>query len=338
MRSRGPLTRGRQVRVLAWLTLAVAGAAVLGLLVGPASLNLGRALGDATSLDHTILLDLRLPRVLQGLLVGGVLAGAGAALQGLLRNPLADPFLLGVSGGAALGAAAAALTGLGAVVAEPTGGFLGALGALALVSGLGRREGRMQPLDVLLVGVVFNAFAGALLMVLQAVSDAAAVQRVLLRLMGTLAADPSRPLLLPALLVATLLGAVAVLPAARRLDLLGLGDEAARGLGVDPDRTRWTLFVALSIPIGAVVAVAGMIGFVGLLVPHAVRLVLGPDHRLLLPASALSGAGFLVLADAAVRALAGPLGTELPVGVLTATLGGPVFVWLLRRGRVRVGP
>jgi iron complex transport system permease protein len=184
---------------------------------------------------------------------------------------------------------------------------------------------------MLLIGVIFNAFAGAMLMVLQALADAASVQRVLLRLMGSLAVDPTRPLLLPALVATAGVATLALVRYARSLDLLALGDDTARSLGVRPDRVRLVLFAALSLPIGAVVAVSGMIGFVGLIVPHGIRLALGPDHRLLLPASALAGAAFVVLADGIVRLLVTPLGTELPVGVVTAAVGGPVFVWLLRR-------
>ena len=333
-----PLTRRRLITTLAALAALCAAAAVAALAMGAEPLDLGRLVSGDDAVARSILLDQRLPRVLQGLLVGAVLAAAGAALHGLLRNPLAEPFLLGVSGGAALGATFVGLTGLAASIVEPVGGFAGALMALLVVTALATRRGRLSPLAMLLVGVVFNAFAGALLMVLQAVADARAVQRVLLRLMGTLTADPSQPLMLPALLVTAAVGLAILLRHARSLDLLGLGDEAARSLGVDPDRLRLRLFVALSIPIGTVVAVSGMVGFVGLIVPHALRLVLGPDHRLLVPASALGGAALLVLADGVVRVLAGPLGTELPVGVLTTVLGGPLFLWLLRRDARAGGP
>ncbi len=339
---RPPLTAARLALVSAALALVAALSALAGLLIGATPLDLAAALGDPASVDHTILVDHRLPRVLAGLLTGAVLAASGAALQGLLRNPLADPFILGVSGGGALGAALVALAGTalglsplttGGGLAESAGGFLGALLALVVVTALATRRGRIQPLDMLLVGAIFNAFAGALLLVLQALAEAGAVQRVLLRLMGSLAPDPGQPLILPALAAAALLAAVALATGARPLNLLALGDDTARTLGVHPDRLRLRLFVALSLAIGAVVAATGMIGFVGLIVPHGVRLALGPDHRLMLPASALAGAAFVVLADAGVRALAGPLGTELPVGALTATLGGPTFLWLLRRGQ-----
>ncbi|MCB9727945.1 MAG: iron ABC transporter permease [Deltaproteobacteria bacterium] len=313
------------------LTLATLAAAALALLIGSVTIDLGRALGAPDSPDHAILFDHRLPRMLMGLATGAVLAASGAALQGLLRNALADPFILGVSGGAALGGAAVGLTGLAAFIAAPLGGFAGAVAALFLVTALASRRRGISPLHMLLVGVVVNAFAGALLMFLQALAGPAAVQRVVLRLMGSLAVDPSQPLTLPLVLAASALGLALTMAHARDLDLLALGDDGARALGVDPDRLRRRLFVALSVPIGAVVATTGLIGFVGLIVPHGVRLALGPDHRLLLPASALAGGVFVLLADLLVRTLTGPLGTELPVGVLTTAVGGPVFLWLLRR-------
>ena len=242
-------------------------------------------------------------------------------------------WLGGVSGGAALGVTLIATLGLATWIGEAIGGFLGALGALLLVAALSTRNGRLKPLDMLLVGVVFNAFAGAMLLFLESFAAAEAVQRVLLRLMGSLAYDPSQPLLIPALGATAVVAAIFLARSAGALNLLALGDTTAESLGVRPHRLRATLFVVLSLPIGAVVAVSGMIGFVGLIVPHAVRLVLGPDHRLLIPASALVGAIFVLVADGAVRLLAGPLDTELPVGVMTAALGGPVFVVLLRRSR-----
>jgi iron complex transport system permease protein len=326
-----PLTQRRLVTTLGALALGLATVAIASLAVGDVSLSLERAWVDAESIDARILFDHRLPRVLLGLLAGAVLGAAGAVLQGLLRNALADPFVLGVSGGAALGAAAVGLTGLVAFVAEPVGGFIGALLALAFVTRLASREGRLSPLRMLLVGIVFNSFAGALMMVLQALGDADAVQRVLLRLMGSCSVDPSRPLLLPLVAAASIAGLAFTMTRLRALDLLAFGDDTARSLGVDPERLRRQLFVALSLAIGAVVAATGLIGFVGLIVPHALRRLVGADHRLLVGASALAGAMLVVAADATVRVLAGPLGTELPVGVLTTGLGGPLFLVLMAR-------
>lgn len=310
-------------------------AAVLALLIGMPSVDLATAWSDPTSWQHQALFKLQLPRIAQGLAVGAVLGVSGAALQGLLRNPLADPYVLGVSGGAALGSAAVALTagalGIAApLIVEPLGGFAGALAALLIVISLGAERGVPSPLRMLLVGVVVNALAGALLMVLASLGDAATVQRTLVRLMGTLGADPAEPLLVPIVLIAAAVALVGVVPHTLSLNLLALGDETARSLGLEPDRLRRRLFVLLSLPVGAVVAVTGLIGFAGLVVPHAVRLVSGPDHRTLVPLSAAFGAAFVTLADAAVSAMAGPLGSELPVGVVTALIGGPIFLMLLR--------
>lgn len=326
----------RRAALLAAGLALVAVAVALAFALGMPELDLATALDDPTSWQHRALHQLQIPRVLQGLVVGATLAMAGAALQGLLRNPLADPFILGVSGGAALGSAAVTLLGLGGALAAPAGGFLGALGALLLVTALATEGGRVAPLRMLLIGVVFNALAGAGLMVLHALADPAAVQLTLIRLMGSVSADPSAPLVLPILVAAFAVGAVAMLAAARSLNLLALGDATAESLGVAPDRLRLVLFVVISVPIGAVVAITGLIGFVGLIAPHAVRLVVGPDHRLLLPLSGLVGAALVVLADAAVSALAPALGTELPVGVVTALVGGPLFLALLRHRPPRV--
>lgn len=315
----------------------ITSAGALALWIGMPSVDLGTALSDPTSWQHQALVKLQLPRIAQGLAVGAVLGVAGAALQGLLRNPLADPFVLGVSGGAALGSASVSLVtaafvsgGAAPLMVQPIGGFLGALGALAIVLTLGAERGHPSPLRMLLVGVVVNALAGAALMVLASLGDASSVQRALVRLMGTLGADPAEPLLVPTVIVAAVVALVAVVPQGLALNLLSLGDDTARSLGVEPERLRRRLFILLSLPVGAVVAVTGLIGFAGLVVPHAVRLVVGPDHRLLVPLAAAFGAAFVALSDAAVSALAGPLGSELPVGVVTALIGGPVFLALLR--------
>ncbi len=323
------------------LALALGGAAVIALaglialVVGMPTVDLGVALSDPTSWQHQALISLQLPRIAQGLAVGAVLGVSGAALQGLLRNPLADPYVLGVSGGAALGSAsvslvASALTLSAPLVVEPLGGFVGAFVALLVVISLGSERGVPSPLRMLLVGVVVNALAGALLMVLASLGDPTTVQRTLVRLMGTLGADPAEPLLVPIVVIAALVALVSVVPHTLALNLLALGDDTAKSLGLEPDRLRRRLFVLLSLPVGAVVAVTGLIGFAGLVVPHAVRLVFGPDHRRLVPLSAAFGAAFVVLADALVSALASPLGTELPVGVVTALVGGPIFLMLLR--------
>ena len=317
-------------------------ATVLAMILGMPSIDLATALGEPTSWERGAWLQLQLPRLLLGLAAGAVLAVSGTVLQGLLRNPLADPFILGVSGGAALGSALAGLSmsALGASVAgavrlvEPLGGFLGALGALALVLALSSERGQRrapQPLRMLLVGVVVNALAGAALMVLAAVADPAAMQRTLVRLMGSFGVDPTRLWIVGAAVAAAILVIAIALPAARSLDALALGDETAESVGVAPERLRRRLLVWMSLPVGDIVAATGLVGVVGLVVPHAVRLVVGPAHVRLLPLVAAFGAAFVVLADATASAFAPLLGGhELPAGVVTALVGGPVFLFLLR--------
>lgn len=309
-------------------------AAALALWIGMPGVDLATALGDSASWQHEALVHLQLPRIAQGLAVGAVLAIAGAALQGLLRNPLADPFVLGVSGGAALGSATMSLlagaVSISPLLVGPVGGFIGAIAALAIVLTLGAERGTPSPLRMLLVGVVTNALAGAALMVLAAIANPADMKRTMVQLMGTLGVDRSEPLLVPIVVGAAIVALVAVLPHTTALNVLSLGEDSARSLGIDPDRMRRRLFILLSLPIGAIVAVTGLIGFAGLVVPHALRLVIGPDHRRLVPLAAACGAAFVAIADACVSALAPTLGTELPVGVVTALVGGPVFLVLLR--------
>jgi iron complex transport system permease protein len=332
---------GRRV-ALAVLTGAAALAACVAaaLLLGPQPVSLRAALAGVEP-DHAILLGLRLPRVVLGALVGAALATAGVALQALLRNPLAEPFVLGVSGGAALGgtaalaAAAAAGPGsvLGAAIGSGTsvalGASVGAAASTALVFALGRIGGKLVPEAALLVGVVFNAFAAGVITVVKVLVPPEEAARLLYWLMG--AVGYAAPGTLAAGAAFVVISVAVLIALSGQLNLLSLGDDEAASLGVDVGRSRAVVFLAASLATGAAVALAGMVGFVGLIVPHLLRRVLGPDHRVLLPASALFGAAFLVLADAGARLAFLPLGSEPPVGALTALLGGPLFLWLLRR-------
>ncbi|HET6921961.1 MAG TPA: iron ABC transporter permease [Anaeromyxobacteraceae bacterium] len=338
------VTRAGHLRLA--LALAAGLAAMLAALalscaLGPRGISLGRALSGAEP-DRSILLGLRLPRALLGALVGAALSASGVALQALLRNPLAEPFVLGVSGGAALGGtvallAAAALAGLAGWAGLPAaagipvalGAVAGAAGATALVFALGRIGGKLVPEAALLVGIVFNAFAAGVITVIKVLVPPEQAARMLYWLMGSIGYETAGSLGAGAAVVALSVGALALLSG--RLNLLSLGDEEAASLGVEVGRDRGLVFLASSAATGAAVALSGMVGFVGLIVPHLVRRVAGPDHRLLVPASALFGAAFLVLADAAARLAFLPLGTEPPVGALTALAGGPFFLWLLRR-------
>ena len=337
--------RTRLVLALAAGLIAIAAAVGLSCLLGPQHVSLRAALAGVEP-DRAILVGLRLPRAVLAALVGFALAAAGTALQALLRNPLAEPFVLGVSGGAALGgtlvllasAGLASLSGpagalLGAAPPVVVGAILGAVLSTLLVFGLGRIGGRLVPEAALLVGIVFNAFVAGVITLLKMLVPPEQAARLLYWLMGAIGYEPPGTLAVGAVVILAAVGALAVLSA--RLNLLALGDEEAASLGVDVRRVRALVFFAASAATGAAVALAGMVGFVGLLVPHLVRRVVGPDHRLLLPAAALFGAAFLVLADALARLAFLPLGTEPPVGAVTAFVGGPFFLWLLRRSTRR---
>jgi cobalamin transport system permease protein len=331
----------RLVVLLAAGLAAVALAVALSGAVGAQPISLGAALSGAEP-DRTILLRLRIPRAALAAIVGAALAGAGVALQAVMRNPLAEPFVLGVSGGAALGgtvvilAATTAARAFGpgaAALASATpvaaGAVAGATATALLVFGLGRVGGRLVPETALLVGVVFNAFAAGVITVLRLLVPPEQAARLLYWLLGTIGYESGGTLAAGGVAVAAALGVLVA--GSARLNLLTLGDEEAASLGLDVRRTRAWVFFAASAATGAAVALAGMVGFVGLIVPHLVRRVVGPDHRLLVPGAALFGAAFLVLADALARLAFLPLGTEPPVGAVTAFLGGPFFLWLLRR-------
>jgi iron complex transport system permease protein len=332
-------------RRLAGIMLAGIAVVALALAIssafGAQNISLASALGGVEP-DRTILLRLRLPRAALAAMVGAALAAAGVALQALLRNPLADPFVLGVSGGAALGGtvvilgatAVARLVGPTAAVLASAGSIAagavaGAAATALLVFGLGRTAGRLVPETALLVGVVFNFFAAGVITVLRLLVPPDQSARLLYWLLGSIGYESGTTLLVGAAAVALALALMTVLSA--RLNLLTLADEEAASLGIDVQRTRAWIFFAASAATGAAVALAGMVGFVGLIVPHVVRRAVGPDHRLLVPGSALFGAAFLVLADALARLAFLPLGTEPPVGAVTAFLGGPFFLWVLRR-------
>lgn len=286
---------------------------------------------EALTPQQRLILDtIRLPRVVLGLLVGAMLAAAGAALQGIFRNPLADPGLIGVSAGASLGAATMIVVGgdhLVGPLALPLAAFAGAVLATLAVYGLGQRHGMVSPPSMLLAGIAVNALAGAGIGVFSYVGDDAQLRQLTFWTMGSLGAAGWTTLAPSALpIVAALVG---LLLLATRLDVFALGEREAFHLGLDP-RTMVRLTVGLTcLGVGAAVAAAGPVGFVGLVVPHLVRMVLGAGHGVLLPASMLLGAILLVGADTAARVVAAP--AELPVGLLCSLIGAPFFLWLLRR-------
>jgi iron complex transport system permease protein len=333
--------RARLALALGAGALAVIAAIALSASVGAQPISVGKALAGVEP-DHAILFGLRLPRALLAAVVGCALAAAGTALQALLRNPLAEPFVLGVSGGAALGGslvllAAAGLSRLAGAAGEAlgsappvaVGAIVGASLSTFLVFGLGRIGGRLVPEAALLVGIVFNAFVAGVITLMKLLVTPEAASRLTYWLVGAVGYESTATQAWGAGAVAISVGVLFALSA--RMNLLTLGDEEAATLGLDVRRVRAWVFFAASAATGAAVALAGLVGFVGLIVPHLVRRLVGPDHRLLLPASALFGAAFLVLADALARLAFLPLGTEPPVGAVTAFLGGPFFLWLLRR-------
>jgi len=280
--------------------------------------------------EARIVREIRLPRVVLAALVGASLSLAGAAFQGLLRNPLADPYIVGTSSGAACGAAIAIVLGLSssfdvAWPARPLFAFVGALATMYFVFALSRVDGRLPVDTFLLAGVVVGSFLWAFVSFLMAASHGK-MQEIVFWLMGDLsmASWPMIRMMAPYFVI----GAVALLLLSHRLNLLSIGEESAAALGVEVERTKLIIVVFASLLTAAAVSVSGLIGFVGLMVPHLTRSIWGPDHRVLLPACALGGAAFLVLADTAAR-LMSP--AEIPVGVLTALFGGPFFFVILRR-------
>jgi iron complex transport system permease protein len=318
-------------------------ALVLATVVGPARISVGDAFGalarrltghaDPRNWRETVVWSVRLPRALLGFVVGGALAVAGTALQGLFRNPLADPGIIGISNGASLGAVLTIYSGLAAqaVWALPAGSFLGAAVNALLVFAIAARRGRGRLFTgtLLLVGVALGSLAISFTMFILSVSLSSydVGRQIMYWLLGGLEGRTWDHLLLGA--PAVLLGGAVILAQARELDALLLGELTAQSVGVDVPRVRVRLVLAVSVVIGAAVAVAGPIGFVGLIVPHLMRLVAGATHRALIPLAFLGGGIFIVAADIVARTLLAP--AEIPVGIVTAALGAPFFLALLVR-------
>ena len=321
-------TRRRALLILAALALLAVASLSLALMVGSVHVPLGDVLpalfGAEDSMSAEVVRSLRLPRALAGFACGGLLALAGALLQVLLRNPLADPYVLGISGGAGVGAILAMLLGLG-VVAVNGAAFGGALAAMLVVFGLAHGDGSWTQTRLLLTGVIVAAGCGAMVALMLSIAPDSKLHGMLFWLMGDLS-QSTDPTLVLGVLVAVLLVS---LPYARELNLLARGADMAQTLGVEVGPLRRGVYVIASLATAAAVTQAGSIGFVGLIVPHLVRLAVGNDQRLLLPASILAGGSLLVIADTLARTVIAP--QQLPVGVLTALIGVPVFLFLLAR-------
>ena len=312
--------------------LALASLAAMMLSVGVGSVSVAPAeiaaviLGEGSNLQQTLVLELRLPRTLSAFATGGLLAVAGALMQVLLRNPLADPYVLGLSGGAAVGALFAMLAGLGGFMISGSA-FAGALLATLMVFGLAHGTGSWTPSRLLLTGVVVAAGWGAVITLMLAISPAQRLPGMLYWLMGDVSyARTPWPALVFLVLVC-----LSVVPMGRSLNVLARGPMQAAALGVSVRPLEWTIYILASLLTATAVTMAGSIGFVGLVVPHMLRLVLGNDQRLILPACALAGGTLLVLADTLARVVIAP--EQLPVGVITALLGVPTFLYLLYRSR-----
>ena len=336
------LDRRKMILVNSVLLALLALSIVACTLLGPVRLDLSRALHDLSfaNPDSEILFRARLPRVLLGVAIGGGMAACGVVLQALLGNPLACPQMLGVSGGASLGGILGLILfpnwllpiagGLGEISWVPLAAFLGALCSMMLVYRFSLFHGRLHPYHLLLSGVIFNSFIAAVIMFLNSIIDFYQAQGLLFWLMGSLS---TRAYLTVAFIWAYIIfGFLWLWAKGLSLNLITLGEEAALQLGVETGALQRQIFIASSLMIGAMVSVSGMIGFVGLMIPHVMRLIVGSDHRLLLPASFLAGGIFLCWADTLARIALAP--AELPVGIITAFFGGPFFLFLLyREGR-----
>jgi len=338
---RSLLTPGKLFRIL------LAGSAVLVIvlvgccLVGTEAVSLKAVFAEQSpgqsNPDYEIFVRIRLARAILAVIVGAALACSGAVFQGLLRNPLADPYILGISSGAGLGAMIAVMLGIQWTLwgRSPIAvfAFVGAIGTVALVWSIGRVAGKYHVTGLLLAGVVVNAFFSALIMFLTSLANSSQIQTTLFWLMGNMTEERWDVLWFSGGLVWA--GVVGLFFLAPKLNAICLGDSDARSLGIHVTAVRMCAFGIAAMITACAVSLSGLIGFVGLIVPHAIRLIWGPDHRVLIPLSALVGGTFLVLADTLSRVVVAP--AQLPVGVVTALVGGPIFIGLLIRHSGHLG-
>jgi iron complex transport system permease protein len=287
--------------------------------------------GAGSETERTIIVSLRLPRAILAGFVGAGLSVSGVTFQALLRNPLADPYILGVSSGAAVGAIVAILLGLStSSLGLPLASFLGALLTILVVFYFGRQDGRIHPNTLLLAGVISGSFLSALIMFFISISQKEELHTIIFWLMGDFSFSNARAIFV--ILPYIVLGVFLLYLRSRQLNLILSGEENAIQLGVDVERLKLVSYLSASLVTAASVSVCGLIGFVGLIIPHSMRLIFGPDHRLLIPSAALVGASFLIASDTFARTFLAP--TELPVGVITAAFGGPFFIYLLKTRKV----
>lgn len=325
-----PLRAINLALVLSAILLAVG---FVSLCMGPANIHVKQVLmlfSDSTSIDQTtwmILLKIRLPRILLAAVVGFSLSIGGVVFQALLRNPLAEPFILGVSSGSAVGAIAGIFFGLSIDLGVPLFSFIGALFTIFLVMGIGRRQGGLESSTLLLTGVIVNAFFTAIIMFFISTTSDTRLHSILFWLYGDLSQSRYSQLSISFPIIIIVSGIVYAF--SKHLNLLVGGEDSALQMGVDVELVKWVLFLGISLITGIAISFSGIIGFVGLIVPHLMRMFIGPDHRLLIPASALGGASFMIAADTLARTIISP--SELPVGVVTAFLGAPFFIYLLKQ-------
>ena len=342
MKARSPSFRehGRWPAALLWMAAVLIVGVLLSVMVGSVGIDPREVLRALLGIQAvpgdpavTIVRQIRLPRAILAGMVGACLALAGLGFQAISRNPLADPAVLGVSSGASFGVLIAMLLGLAGPFANPAVitlfAFAGALLAAVSVYAIAQVDGRLPITTLLLSGVIIGLFFTSCVMLFTTLLASAELQGVVLWLMGNLTPAGGRTLAVLGLVLA--IGFVVLARQAAGLNLLALGEEQALQLGVEAERVKRVVFVAASLVTGAAISAAGSIGFVGLIVPHAARLLLGPDNRRLVPAAGLLGAAFLILADLVARTIAAP--TELPVGVITSFCGAPLFIYLLRSRR-----
>jgi iron complex transport system permease protein len=334
-----PVTLGRVFNICLLLGLFFFTVAIVSLFVGTADITFLSVIHDLlpagvdghkalTAAERSILFSIRLPRVILAGLAGAALSVAGVVFQALLRNPLADPYILGISAGSAVGAVTGILLGTGTIILGIPGmAFLGAILAVLAVFGIAGTGRQLETSRLLLTGVMVNAFFSAVILFIFSISDHLQLQRAIYWTMGDLSLADNQAIMYTG--VVLFLGTAFIYKYARSLNILATGEETALQLGIPVGKTKLLLLTAASLVTAAAVAASGTIGFVGLIIPHILRLTIGPDHRLLLPAALLCGGTFLVFADTMARCLLSP--AELPVGVITALCGAPYFLALLRR-------
>ena len=336
------VTFSRVIRVSFFLLAVLIIISVSSMLVGPSNLGTitlfkgllsGMYSGDLSlfTTEKTILFSIRLPRIIFAGIVGASLSAAGVVFQGLLRNPLADPYILGISGGSAVGAIIAIITGISFIpFGVPGMAVSGALLTIALVYGIAKTKKELHSTTLLLAGVIVNAFFSAVIMFLISTTSSKELRSAIFWLMGDLSLAEWNEIILTGSFL--MIGFIVMYSYSRHLNLIVTGEETAMQLGVNVEQTKKILLLAASLVTGVAVSVSGTIGFVGLIIPHMMRMLLGSDHRLLLPSSALFGGSFLIVADTLARTITAP--AELPVGVITAMCGAPYFIYLLRRRAV----